>query len=158
MSSSLYRYDCENFSFKDIVKFVEFQGYEVSPYDNRYNGGCSGFEINDLFISIRLPNPDDLKDIRIWRSSGPPEIFWQTMNKFYRDRSSARESGDKEKIKKAEKEYEEYHKKAKKLYNQLKRRFAIKKGEFPKSIKDLNDIKKILGQSNKKSWWPFCKK
>lgn len=146
MSQAVFMYNCENSSLKDIIEFIQEQGYEVEYYDRRDGGprGPHGFSVRGVDLEVRAPDLELFKDKKLWNSYGPPAIYWNPFGKLHGERYYARESGDKKRIAEAEKKYEEYHTKAKKLYNQLKRRFAIKKGskgywnakEWPQSIKD----------------------
>lgn len=165
MKTSIFNYDCAKYSVLDIIEFIKIQNYDVS-YDNEM------FIVNKMGISIYLPNIKDLENNNkeVWKRTGVPAISWKPINDLYSQRNRALESGNTEAISIAEQAYKEWHKKAKKLYTQLKDKFgikgiktlrdveeAIKKGEYPMSIKDSDYIESLRNGDNKKPW-QFWKK
>ncbi|NQU77450.1 hypothetical protein HQ544_02015 [Candidatus Falkowbacteria bacterium] len=156
MRDSIFQYNCETYSIKDIVNFVEEKGFKVEFYDRSDKGASRGFMVVDNNIELRLPNLELFKDESAWNSHGAPCIYWRPLNETYSDLYHAKQAGDKEKIARLQKEYDEYHERAMKLYQQLKRRFKIEKGKVPQAIKDEDYIKELIKKhrgENKKGWW-----
>jgi hypothetical protein len=165
MQHSVFKYNCEKFSIKDILSFLDKSGYKYELVDNRSSGGDVDYMILGMDIYISLPDQGRFRELKILKAFGPPGIGWQPINVLYSQRNRARESGDAQKIKEAEVAYNQWHKEAQKLYNELKRKFgikgiktladveeAIKKGEYPMSIKDQDYIESLRNASDKKPW------
>jgi len=161
MRKSVFTYDCEKYSIKDIDNFISQKGYKVDFFPEDYNK----YKVVHLNLIINLPDPERLKNAELWKRHGPPSIHWQPFNELYSQRNRAIESGDPQRIKEATAAYDAWHKEASKLYNQLKRKFgikgiktlydveeAIKKGEYPMSIKDLDYIEELRKNGQKKPW------
>jgi hypothetical protein len=109
-------------------------------------------------IEIRMPELEHIKYIQTnphkWIVFGPPAIYFKPFNNLYFRKADAERLGNKELKDQLALEYKGWRAKAKKLYDQLKKNFgihhvknlmdaeeAVKKGEFPMGVKDLDYIK-----------------
>ena len=80
MPQAVFKYNCEKSSLKDIIKFIQEQGYEVEYY-GRGSIGLNGFKVVGMDFEVRAPNPEELKDKKLWLTGGPPEIYWNPFGK-----------------------------------------------------------------------------
>lgn len=64
MARSIFRYNCEKFSVKDIVEFVESQGCKTEYYNEQDRGGTYGSRIVGMNIDIRMPELEYIKHIK----------------------------------------------------------------------------------------------
>ena len=129
-----FSYNYEKVSARDIADFVQELGSETQFY-NRLNNKDIGFLIKGTSIKIRIPDVDYIKGVHFHIAvSLHGDVYWDTYDEIYQSNSELK------------KEHE-------KIFNKLKRKFQMKKGDHPKAFKDLDWITSLT--SSKKSWWPF---
>ena len=130
----LFSYDFENFSAKDIIKYVEGLGYKVTFDEKSYYGR---FVINGTNIEIRVPEIDSVLEsdfALLFSATG--SLLWQNYSNTYFTPESIERGAYDERLENLYDEHEQ-------LFKKLKRKFGMKKGMRPKAIKDLEWIRSL---------------
>lgn len=133
----LFSYNFAVYSLKDLIAFVEKEGYEVELQENH-------FRIKGTGINLQFPSVNSLLRLNfhiIDSLSGI--VLWRMYDDLYYIPGTARlpESlGERD---------QELLKKHEKLFNALKRKFQMKKGEHPKAIKDIEWIRSFEKKDKK---------
>lgn len=140
--SKQFDYNFEKYSARDIREFLVNFGYKTDYLPN-LPCGEPGFLALDLDLMVTLVDVELYKKKKSGNIYFYPRVYWIGIDKLYSERYYARESKDEKRIKEAEKKYKEYSEEKGKLFEQLKRKFALKKGEIPNSIKDYDWIKSL---------------
>jgi len=130
MSRRLFIYNYEKHSAKDIAAYAESLGHPCQFYDGV-------LVVSSTRIMIRFPAIDSIIKSNfspILSKSG--SVYWDTEVKLPLEYLNP-ELDESDQVK---------------IFVQLRRKFVMSKGEYPKAIKDLDWIKSM---QKKKSWWPF---
>lgn len=139
-----FSYNFEEYSVKDIEEYVKSIGLEIERSKNAV------FTVSGTSIDVRLPLITSLLRTNFSSTfSLSGDVFWNTYDDLYYIPGTARlpESlGERDQA---------LLKKHEKIFNALKRKFQMKKGEHPKAIKDLEWIQSF--EKKDKKLWPFEK-
>lgn len=133
-----FSYNFETYSAKDIVEFLCENGFGVLFQKRR-------FIVERIpLLSIRLPFIDMLLETDFTpalRLTG--DVLWENKSDYYYTRDNTLRHPD---------EFRSHER----LFNQLKRKFAMKLNEYPHAIKDLAWIRGI--EKKKEVHFPACKR
>ena len=127
--SRIKRYNFEKYSIFDFQNFLHERGYQTEILSPQ-SGDMIHIIDTDIYVDLPL-----IADIRSVNNSIFAEIRFEDYPRS------------------------ENYEKSKQLYEVLKRKFAEKRGEQAKIIKDLHQIEKLwksnkkLMSAGKKSWW-----
>lgn len=131
----LFSYNFEKASAKDIIEFVQALGHRVDYLE------AQGFRIENSGIYVRLPNLNLIfsSNFDLSASKSGSVLFEMYDAAYYPQKEEC--------MKKMPPSFgqrnEDLLKQHEKLFNQLKKRFQMRKDEMPKAVKDLEWIKKI---------------
>ncbi len=129
-----FSYNFEQYSAKDIIDYIQQLGYETEFDSSNLNGK---FVIKGTNMYIRFPFIKELFETNFGLTySSTASVLWINYPGYYCTPGVIKSNTY---DKKDNKKYKEH----KSLFNKLKRKFAKKKGEIPKSIKDLDWIKSL---------------
>lgn len=140
--SKQFNYNFEKYSAKDVGEFIEGLGYKIEFQKNIPCGG-PGFVVVGMDLMVTLQDFDLIKKINKNLIYLYPRVYWKTMNKLYMDLYHAKESKDLKHIGEMQKKYDNYYTQVFVVFNKLKKNFAMKKDDNPKTIKDLDWLKSL---------------
>ncbi len=132
-----FSYNYERISAKDIVEFIENDGYIVNV---NYKGGGARFTVAGSALHVRIPIVMlVLKSNFGLHSSALGDILFNTYDDIYYPEKQKYIDLDHTFGPRNEVLFIEHDK----LFHKLKRKFQMKRGELPKAIKDLEWIRSL---------------
>lgn len=132
-----FSYNFEKYSVKDIVKFIESLGHKIKYQPGKAGEQQRGFLVEHSSLLIRFPFIDTILESNFHPGySRTGDVLWQNYDSIYYSKGSVERGTYDERNDSLYHEHEV-------IFNKLKKKFAMKSGEQPKAIKDLDWLKSL---------------